>query len=488
MGLVVHLRLLFLHGTAEQQANPALRGRPVLVFQGGRVRGLSREAAARGVRVGARLSHARHACRDAAFLPYEPERCRRFATPAWDACALRSPRVEPVGDDEVFLDLSGPSEGGPERVAGLCREIEARLGIWVAAGCAASRLAARVASGLAAEAPGGRGGTVWVEEGREASFLEPLGVEWLWPLDAAVVERLRRLGLSRVGAVARVPRRELCRQFGLLGAKVSDLSRGLDPSPVLALYPPARLAFRVALEGEAQDSDRLERALDLLAARIASALDKRQEACRHLVLRLSSDWGEDWEGSRRFLHPRREAPALAAALRALLDQGLAALAAACGGGTPVEVLAPGAGLGRGEGTVGPGAGGDLPLAAAARGAAPGTAALDSGGVPVVEAIEAEARDLLPAAWGQPPLPLLAGGGRRPAAGGGVAAGVGVSAAGPARVERLTGLMEALEKRYCSRVLTVGWQARGGEAAGRRELLLGMVDPFRGAGAAGGGRP
>lgn len=60
----------------------------------------------------------------------------------------------------------------------------------------------------------------------------------LLPLDAELHRRLDRLGLCMLGQLANIKKADLIRQFGKQGATMSELGKGVDPSPLTFYRPP----------------------------------------------------------------------------------------------------------------------------------------------------------------------------------------------------------------------------------------------------------
>src|SRR5262249_2301207 len=222
----------------------------------------SRKARRVGIEAGMTLPQTR------ALLPKLAARgrdreCERAAQEALlEVAESFSPRVEDGREGVVYLDLEGlpgllplPSgegrgEGGTIAASrfgnpkselsfgrGLISAAE-KAGLPGRAGIAASKLAARVAAGLA-ESP-----TV-VSSGEEASFLAPLPLGKLAPA-FEIAEALERWGLKSIGELAKLPEGEVASRLGEMGRELHTTARGIDSRP---LEPrPAPLHFSEGLE------------------------------------------------------------------------------------------------------------------------------------------------------------------------------------------------------------------------------------------------
>lgn len=241
------------------------------------VHALTRAAAERGARAGARLTDAR---------ALDPALVARPADPQGDLTLLRrlaawaqrwSPLVEADGADCLRLDVTGVAHlfGGEEALA---RDVAGRF---AAIGLTARTAIAPTASAawaLSHFAPGLCGPEI---EAR----LAPLPVSSL-RLDPATVRTLERLGLKSVGALARIPRLALARRFRGAGDVVEALDRALgckaEPLTAIAGRPPP--APRLRLEEPATHSEAARQALERLVPDLEDELERRRLGVRSLSL------------------------------------------------------------------------------------------------------------------------------------------------------------------------------------------------------------
>jgi len=303
---VVYVWLPGLLARAEEAAGG--EGRPVAVVKDGRLLDVSAAAAGRGMSPGLSLPAARALCPEALFRPYREELYPAEATGAWEIYARYSPRVEPDGPQGAFLELLCHDilrEAGK-----LLAETRATLKLAAVAGAAPGKLAARLACRRA-----GKDGLriVFPEEVEE--FLAAVPLEELWRLDRARREELGRLGLRRLGDLARFSAEELAGRFGPAGRRLAAWSRGQDAERVKALYPPPRWELHLEREG----GEELASALGRLAHGLWERLETKGQAAGELVLELHPGG----RGCRRFTRPPVSVGGLTAALtglaRGLLD-------------------------------------------------------------------------------------------------------------------------------------------------------------------------
>lgn len=207
-----------------------------------------------------------------------------------DLLAGYTPLVEPDGED-VFAELRARSLPDFLGEAG-------SAGYRLTVGVGANPLVAKAA--LTAGRFGRRGvltrrrtagGLVWrVLPGAEAAFMAGLPVEFLWPLSAKTIRRLRDLGLVTAGDAARVGGRELRARFGPEGVLIAAYSRGRDHRRVRAVYPPPAVVWELD-PGRVRDRGELEHVLAAGVERITAGLRAEARGYRRLALLLRLENG-----------------------------------------------------------------------------------------------------------------------------------------------------------------------------------------------------
>jgi protein ImuB len=233
------------------------------------IHAVTKVAAERGARAGARLTDAR---------ALDPALVAVPADPNGDAALLQrlvkwaqrwSPLVEVDGHDGLRLDVSGVAHlfGGE---AALAEDVESRF--------AAAGLTARVAIAPTAAA-------AWAFSHFGGDDLAPLHVSAL-RLDPDTVRTLERLGLKTIGALAALPRLALARRFRGAENVVDALDRALGrkPEPLtgLAESPPPRALIK--LEEPATHVEAAPQALERLIPKLVLKLEERHLGARRLSL------------------------------------------------------------------------------------------------------------------------------------------------------------------------------------------------------------
>ena len=291
----MHMDVDAFFASVEQGFNPRLRGRPVIVggypHEKGCVHTASYEARRRGIKTGMALRTAKRMCPDAVFLKGDFRQYKAAGQTIRKILGRFSPLIEQTSLDDAYIDLTGTHRrfGEPVLVA---REIKKavyeELGITVSVGIAASRLVARIASGL--QKPDGL--TV-VSPGTEREFLSGLPARELLGVGHRTARTLEDLGITTIGGVAALPKNLLIQFFGANGEKIWRFAQGEDNRKV----EERKLAKQISREtsfSESTQDDRLIRGTILyLMERIAGKLRENGWTARTVRLRVRYGNGTD---------------------------------------------------------------------------------------------------------------------------------------------------------------------------------------------------
>ena len=278
----------------------------------------SAPAEAFGVAQGMRVGEALARCPELRLVPPDPEAVRSQwgklldrlegigAAPESEragAAFFEAGGLEGIhgGTLEGVLDATrralGPTRLGaaPSRFASYAAALESRPRRPTAA---SSRLGRLRADGAPASSRLGRlradGGSLVVGESHTAAFLAPLPVSLLRcrPELQTLPEVLDRLGVRTLGELAALPSRAVAERFGHPGLLALDLAGGRD-TPLEPRRPPEPVVERLGLP-EAASGQQLERALELLVARLLARRERRGRTLRAVALSARFVAGGTW--------------------------------------------------------------------------------------------------------------------------------------------------------------------------------------------------
>lgn len=206
---------------------------------------------------------------DAAWLV----RLGAFAARRW------TPRAAASGTDGLWLDLTGVSHlfGGEQRMCQRILRFLGRLGF-------TARIAVAGTAGTAhALARHGHERLILCGERGEADALASLPLAAL-RLEEALLERMHRLGLDRIGDIIAMPRAPLQRRFGKALLLRLDQALGRTGEPFDAIVPEAPLSVLLRFMEPIVTAEAIEEAGGDAVRRLMPLLAEAGTGVRHLVL------------------------------------------------------------------------------------------------------------------------------------------------------------------------------------------------------------
>ena len=303
--------------TGQLQAPAALAPEPGAAQLIGEV---SEPAERLGVHPGMRLGEALSRCPELALVPPDTERAER----AWETVLRRlegiGAEVESERAGEAFFEAAGLRGlwGGTEGVLARAQE-EAGMPLQLAA--APVRFCAYAATAVSARGEGGAARPKVVPGSGARRFLSPLPVTLLSGRLAEgddLPNELERLGIGTLGRLAGLPTDAVADRFGAGGLRALRLARGGDDS-LRPRAPHQSLAVELELP-DAGSGQQLERALELLVARLLAHPARRGRTVRALRLSARLAAGGGWRQRLALRTAASERERLLLALAPLLEQ------------------------------------------------------------------------------------------------------------------------------------------------------------------------
>ena len=216
-------------------------------------------------------------------------------------CHNLSPRVETPYENEAFIDLSGKKPPGARVISAFAGTVIPSLGSFATISLAPSRLLAKALTMAYITNPPSPGrlpeGTLTkvydkfrlcvLKTDTAGDFASRLPVEFLWPLENKVIQRLKTLGLRTFAEISRVPLTMLYSPFGSLAPLIMDYSRGIDTSNIPFFSPPDRITYHSCCE--CSDIIGLEEIVKQAAVHLSLNLQERGKSYREISLAIFSE-------------------------------------------------------------------------------------------------------------------------------------------------------------------------------------------------------
>lgn len=273
--------------SVELQRRPELRGLPVVVAGTGPravVTTASYEARKFGVFSATPAERARRLCPDAVFIPPDFDLYRARSTEVMSVLRGHVERVEVVGLDEAYLDLTGLDRhrSAARRVK---EAVKSETGLTCSVGIGPNKLVAKVASD--AEKPDGFV-ELTADEARER-FAEasPGLVPGIGP---KTVERLRGLGIDTLGRLGAMPDEALTGWFGpRLGPHLAALARFEDGRTIETIRIAKSESRETTFDRDLHGLGTLEPVLERLTGELCETLAREGRRGRTIGIKVRFD-------------------------------------------------------------------------------------------------------------------------------------------------------------------------------------------------------
>ncbi|MEA2473835.1 MAG: polymerase [Thermoleophilaceae bacterium] len=285
--VIAHVDMDAFYVSVELQRRPELRGKPVVVAGTGPravVTTASYEARRFGVFSATPAERARRLCPQAIFVAPDFEAYRARSRDVMAVLHEHIEKVEVVGLDEAYLDLSN-LEHPKSAARRLKAAVHQRTGLRCSIGMGPSKLVAKVASD--AEKPDGFV-VLTREEARER--FAPASPGLIPGIGPKTVERLRERGIETLGQLAAVPSAVLAQWFGdRLGPHLGALARFQDERAITTYRKSKSESRETTFDRDLVGVDALEPILVRLAGELCETLAKQRSSGRTIGIKVRLD-------------------------------------------------------------------------------------------------------------------------------------------------------------------------------------------------------
>ena len=284
---IAHVDMDAFYVSVELGRRPELKGLPVVVAGTGPravVTTASYEARRFGIFSATPAARARRLCPDAVFLPPDFTLYRERSQEVMRVLREHVERVEVVGLDEAYLDLSGYAtpKAAARRIQAAVRE---HTGLACSIGIGPSKLVAKVASD--AEKPNGFVALSQAGARERFAGASPGLVPGIGP---KTVERLAERGITTLGELAATSGEVLAGWFGpRLGHHLGALARFEDGREITLERVAKSESRETTFQQDVRSLAQLEEVLDRLAGELCQTLVKHGAAGRTIGIKVRLD-------------------------------------------------------------------------------------------------------------------------------------------------------------------------------------------------------
>ncbi len=236
--VIIHADLNSFFATAEQQANPALRGKPVGVVKArGRscIIAASVEAKRKGVGTGSRTYDARKLCPEIILVPADFSKYEYISRKFIDICSSYSPLCEVFSLDECFIDVTETEKfwGNAFNIAFDIKKRLREVGDYLtcSVGISHNKLLAKLASEQIKP-----DGLFWITHDNMLEVLDKSKLMEICGLGWGLYSHLTSLGINDFAKLRKQSLPFLYKHFGpYWSLHLYNVARGIDNSPLVGL-------------------------------------------------------------------------------------------------------------------------------------------------------------------------------------------------------------------------------------------------------------
>ncbi len=284
----MHLDMDAYFASVEQQSNPLIRGKPVIVTGQGKrtvVATASYEGRKHGIKTGMTLTEVKRLCPHVIRIVGNPEKYIYTTLKIREALIHFTDQVELYSIDEFFLDITHSQSifGPPEEIVKKIKdEVRNATELPCSCGLAPNKLLAKLASKM--DKPDGLT-IIYAEE--VADLLRDLPIERLHGIGRKMKVHLNRLGISKASELGDAPLNLLTSHFGICGHTLKSMGKGIDNSPVPCYWKRGEIksmGHSYTFPSDTWDPELIRSYILMLCQKVAARLRSEQKTSRTVVL------------------------------------------------------------------------------------------------------------------------------------------------------------------------------------------------------------
>ena len=285
---IIHIDMDAFFAAVEEQRNPALIGKPVVIggsgdpTKRGVVSTANYEARKFGIHSAMPMMTAHKLCPQAVFLPVDYQAYVAASAQFKSTLLSVSPIIEDIGIDEVYLDVSELTDL-PEVIASRIKSgIKEKTGLTCSIGIAANKLLAKIASDM--QKPDG---LTILTEGDIESRLWPLPARKVYGIGPKTEAYLKTIGIETIGQLALLSLETLLEHFGnSYGQYLYDSSRGINDSPLITSWEAKSISRETTFQKDIKDWQSIAKTLALLTREVVLEMQDSGYKARTVTIKI----------------------------------------------------------------------------------------------------------------------------------------------------------------------------------------------------------
>lgn len=292
---ILHIDLDAFFCSVEELKNPDLRGKPFAVGghpdRRGVVTSCSYAARQFGIHSAMPMSRAVYQCPGLLIIQSRYKDYSHYSKKVIEILTEVTQQVEQVSIDEAYLDVSSLTEPAIDIARSVQKEINDRINLPCSIGVAANKLLAKIANDIGKSSvkdSNPPNAITTVPPGKEAAFLAPLPVEYLWGVGPKTAEKMASHGIHTIGDIANLPEIEVIGLFGKNGIILSHRSCGIDNRPIITYHEAKSISHETTFSIDVIDREQLEETLIYLSSKVGKRLRSSRKYAN--IIKIKVRW------------------------------------------------------------------------------------------------------------------------------------------------------------------------------------------------------
>ncbi len=291
--VIMHVDLDYFYAQVEENKNPGIRGKPVVVCvysgrteESGVVSTSNYAARKYGVKAGIPIARAKRLLEsvDASFLPMNRPLYEQVSERIMEILRAHSDSFEKMGIDEAYLDISTRTNGNFAKAEEIAREVKGQTStkehITCSIGIASNKLLAKIASDERKP-----DGLTVVRPEDVNDFLAQLPASRIPGVGKKVEGKLTQLDAKTIPELSALSPTILVESFGRsLGSYLYRASRGEDDEPVKEREGPTQLSRIATLKQNTHELPEMLSLLSELAGSVTAKLKEKGMTCKSVAI------------------------------------------------------------------------------------------------------------------------------------------------------------------------------------------------------------
>lgn len=283
---IAHFDLDAFFVSVEQQRNPKLKGKPLLIGGGsdrGVVAACSYEARRFGIHSAMPMRVALRLCKEAIVIRGDYEAYSKASSQVTEVIADSVPLFEKASIDEFYIDLTGMDRffGCSRFTHELKKKVTKYSGLPISYGLASNKLISKVATNEVKP-----NGQIEIPFGEEKSFLAPLPILKIPGIGKETGYKLIKMGVETVKLLSEIPVELLQNLLGKNGTELWRRANGIDETPVVPYREQKSISTEQTFQTDTTDIQFLHSQLARMTESIAFELRKQDRLTGCVTLKI----------------------------------------------------------------------------------------------------------------------------------------------------------------------------------------------------------